>query len=232
MKLVLASLIIFILSSVASFTEEVDSFLSDQVSEGRVDYEGIKSDPSRINQLYKQVGEMSLEDASEDEKKAFYINAYNIATIHQIIENYPVKSPNDVKGFFDQKKQIIAGEEFTLNDLEKKKILEPYQDPRVHFVLVCAAVSCPPLADFAYQADKLDEQLDEKTRNALNNDDFIRVDDEQKKVELSKIFEWYQGDFTRGAKSAVAYINQYRDEKIPEDYKVSHYTYDWTLNQQ
>lgn len=232
MKLAIVLLTLSILASVASFTEEADSFLGERVSDGQVDYEGIKNDPDRINQLYQQVGEMSLDGASDEEKKAFYINAYNIATIHQIIENYPVQSPNDIKGFFDQNKHTIAGEQLTLNDLEKKKILAPYQDARVHFVLVCAAVSCPPLASFAYQADKLDEQLDEKTRKALNNDTFIRVNHDKKKVELSKIFEWYQGDFTRDAKSAVAYINQYRDEKIPEDYKVGYYTYDWALNKQ
>ena len=232
MKVAIACLIATIASSVSSFTEEADSFFGEYVSDGRVDYQALKRDPSRIDQLYQQVGEMSLEDASDDEKKAFYINAYNIATIHQVVEHYPVKSPNDVKGFFDQKKQSIAGEPLTLNDLEKKKLLEPYQDPRIHFVLVCAAMSCPPLADFAYRANTLDEQLDDKTREALNNDDFIRVNDEEKKVELSKIFEWYQRDFTRQAKSPVAYINQYCERKIPEDYKVSYYSYDWTLNKQ
>lgn len=233
MRFVVALLTVsFLLSSPVSFTEEANALFDHWVSEGMVNYEGIQNDRSRINELYQQIGEMSLEGTSDAEKKAFYINAYNIATIYQVIENYPIQSPMDVKGFFNQKKHTIAGELFTLNDLEKKKLLEPYQDPRIHFVLVCAAASCPPLADFAYQADKLDEQLDEKTRQALNSDDFIRVNDSQEKVELSKIFEWYKGDFTKEAKSPVAYINQYRDEQIPKDYKVGYYEYDWSLNTQ
>ena len=232
MKLAVTLLMAVVISSINAFTEEADSFLSSRVSDGQVDYAGIKSDPSQVKQLYQQIGNMSLDGASDAEKKAFYINAYNIATIHQIIENYPVQSPNDVKGFFDQKKHTIAGEQLTLNELEKQKLLEPYQDPRIHFVLVCAAVSCPPLADFAYQAEQLDEQLDEKTRKALNSDTFIQVDQDQGKVELSKIFEWYQSDFTNKAESALAYVNQYRDEKIPEDYQVGYYTYNWALNKQ
>ena len=232
MKLVIALLTVGLLSSIASFTEEANALFENRVSEGQVDYEGIKNDRDRINKLYQQLGEISLDGASDAEKKAFYINAYNIATIYQVIENYPIQSPQDVKGFFDQKKHTIAGESFTLNNLEKKKLLEPYQDPRIHFVLVCAAASCPPLAGFAYQADKLEEQLDKKTRQALNNDDFIRVNNNQKKVELSKIFDWYKSDFTNKASSVIAYINQYRDEKIPEDYKVSYYEYDWSLNKQ
>ena len=230
MKFAVALFVLGILSSLESFIEEANTLFGNRVSQGRVDYEGINHERSRIDQLYQQVGEMSLDDASEAEKKAFYINAYNVITIHQIIENYPVQSPQDVKGFFDQKKHAVAGESLTLNALEKKKLLEPYQDPRIHFVLVCAAMSCPPLADFAYQADKLDEQLDEKTRQALNDDHFVRVMDDEKKVELSKIFEWYQSDFTNEAKSVIAYINQYRDKKIPENYQVGYYEYDWALN--
>ena len=232
MKFAFALLSVLIVNNLASFTEIANTLLSERVVDGEVDYQGIKNNPSRINELYQLIGEMSLDGASEAEKKAFYINAYNIATIHQIIEHYPVSSPNDIKGFFDQKKHTIAGEQLTLNELEKTKLLAPYQDPRIHFVLVCAAVSCPPLADFAYQAENLDEQLDQKTRQALNSDDFIRVMPDQKKVELSQIFEWYQSDFTNQAESLIAYVNQYRDHKIPTDHQVGHYEYNWNLNDQ
>ena len=231
MKLALI-LSFLITSNLTTFTEQADAFLSDHVSDGKVDYAGIAQNRSQIDKLYKEVGQMSLNGASNAEQKAFYINAYNIITIHQIAEHYPVKSPMDVAGFFDQQKHAVAGEQLTLNELEKKKLLEPYQDPRLHFVLVCAAVSCPPLADFAYQADKLDKQLDEKTRQALNSNSFVRLKKDQKKVELSKIFEWYKDDFTRNQASPIAYVNQYRDEKIPASYQVSHYEYDWSLNEQ
>ena len=217
--------------SIATFTEQTDAFLGNRVSDGKVDYAGIVQNHSQIDKLYQQIGEMSLKGTSDAEKKAFYINAYNLITIHQIAKHYPVKSPMDVKGFFDQKKHTVAGEQFTLNELEKQKLLEPYQDPRIHFVLVCAAVSCPPLTDFAYRADKLDEQLDEKTHQALNSDSFVRVKKDRKKVALSKIFDWYQSDFTRDSPSLIAYVNQYRDQKIPASYQVSHYDYDWSLNE-
>ena len=221
-----------LLSGITPFTEEANTLLSDQVSAGKVDYQAIKDDHRRIDALYQQIGDLSLDGISDAEKKAFYINAYNIITIYQVVENYPVKSPQEVDGFFDQKKHTVAGESLTLNELEKKKLLEPYQDPRVHFVLVCAATSCPPLADFAYEADQLDEQLDQKTRQALNNDQFIRVKEDQNSVEISKIFEWYQDDFIRKTASPLAFINQYRDKKIPSTYRVDYYEYDWTLNRQ
>lgn len=216
----------------SELTTEVDDLLGERVSNGLVDYEAIADNPAQIKQLYQQIGEISLDEASDAEKKAFYINAYNIIAIHQIIQNYPVKSPMDIEGFFDTKKHRVAGKSLTLNELEKEQLLKDHFDPRAHFVLVCAAMSCPPLADFAYQAEELDDQLEEKTRQALNNADFVRVDQKGKKVLVSKIFDWYQPDFTKDSSSVLAFINRYRDEKIPQSYRVDYYEYDWSLNAQ
>ncbi|MEQ9441642.1 MAG: DUF547 domain-containing protein [Cyclobacteriaceae bacterium] len=213
-------------------TEVTNHFLEEHVESGMVDYKAMHQNPSRIQQLYEQIGSTSLENASDVEKKAFYINAYNILTIYQIVQNYPVKSPTDVEGFFDNMKHQVAGESLTLDQVEKERLMKNHFDPRLHFVLVCAAKSCPPLASFAFQADQLDEQLDERTREALNNPDFIRVNKNQKKVEVSQIFEWYKQDFTKESSSILAYINQYRDEEIPSSYQVSFYKYDWALNAQ
>ncbi len=215
-----------------TFTQEANTFFEKNVDSGKVDYAAIKKNTELVDQLYKQIGSMSVDGLSKAEKKAFYINAYNIITIHQVAENYPIKSPQDVKGFFDQKKHKVAGESLTLNALEKQKLLEPYGDPRIHFVVVCAAVSCPPLADFAYQADQLDQQLDKKTKQAMNDPKFIRVMDDKKQVQISKIFDWYKNDFTKNNKSALAFINKYRDKKIPDSYQVGYYEYNWQLNAQ
>lgn len=235
MRLIIVS--IFWASSCSSqglpeLTEATNHFLEEHVESGMVDYKAIHQNPSRIQQLYEQIGSTSLENASDAEKKAFYINAYNILTIYQVVQNYPVKSPTDVEGFFDNMKHQVAGESLTLDQVEKERLMKNHFDPRLHFVLVCAAKSCPPLASFAFQADQLDEQLDERTREALNNPDFIRVNKNQKKVEVSQIFEWYKQDFTKESSSILAYINQYRDEEIPSSYQVSFYKYDWALNAQ
>ena len=212
------------------FTQAVDKFLQANVKNGLVDYKGIKQDFSEVDKLYQQIGSISLKDASDTEKKAFYINAYNIAVIRQIAEAYPVKSPMDIDGFFDKTKHNFAGEMLTLNQLEKEKLLQPYNDPRVHFVLVCAAQSCPPLDNKAYEDQTLDRQLTARTELALNNSDFIKVNEAQKKAEISKIFDWYQDDFTQNGKTVLAYINKYRNKKIPVDYKVGFYEYNWQLN--
>jgi hypothetical protein len=136
----------------------------------------------------------------------------------------------DLKGFFDKELHTVAGEKMTLNDLEMKKLLQPYKDARFHFALVCAARSCPLLPSFAFQPGKLDQQLTERATLALNNKEWIKVSANQKKVELSKIFEWYKADFTTEGKTSLEWINQFRKEKIPNNFVVGYYEYDWALN--
>ena len=46
--------------------------------------------------------------------------------------------------------------------------------------------------------------------------------------------KFYTKDYVESGKKQdlIAYVNQFRDEKIPEDYKVKFIKYDWTINQQ
>jgi len=216
--------------SLDSFTKEAGAFLQEHIKDGRVDYANLKKDPAALNKLYTQIGAMSLSGVSAAEKKAFYINAYNLAVIHQVVEAYPIKSPMDVPGFFDKKKQVIAGESLTLNELEKEKLLKPYNDARIHFAVVCAAKGCPTIDNDVYTAQNLDAHLDARAKLALNSTYFIRVNEGKKSVDVSKIFEWYADDFKKGGKSVLAFINDYRQQDIPGNYKVGTYDYDWSLN--
>lgn len=218
------------LSMPTDFTQAADQFLGKYVKDGLVDYQQVKQEINEINALYQQIGQMSLDGATATEKKAFYINTYNLIVIHQIAQKYPVASPMGIAGFFDQQKHKVAGEMLTLDELEKQKLLQTYQDARLHFVLVCAAVSCPPLADDAFTAEKLEQQMEERTWLALNDPEFIRVQSAQKKVEVSQILDWYKNDFLREAPSLLAYVNRYRKEKIPASYELSFYDYNWQLN--
>lgn len=213
-----------------AFGDEVDAFMKAHVVDGRVDYARLKKSGSDLTSLYQKLGSVNLTGASNNEKKAFYINAYNVAVIYQVVQAFPLKSPLDKAGFFDQLKHRVAGQEMTLNQLEKEKLLNTYGDARVHFAVVCAAVSCPPLADFAYTPDKVDAQLDERTKLSLNNPVFIRVNNGQKKAELSRIFDWYKADFAKGGQTVLAYVNRFRREKIPADFGTVFYEYDWRLN--
>lgn len=213
----------------AGFLSETDQFLKKYVRSGSVDYPNLAQNQSDLKPLIEFIARASIQNLNQTEQKAFYINAYNLLVINQIIENYPSNSPQSIGGFFDTRKQIVAEEKITLNELEKQKLLIPTGDARLHFVLVCAAKGCPKIADFAFQPDQLDAQIDQQTRLALNDPEFIRLDESTQKAAISEIFTWYRADFQKDGRSVLDFINQYRDKKL-DGYQISSYPYDWALN--
>lgn len=217
----------------SNFFTQTDAFLKQNVKNGLVNYQGIKGNSTDLDKLIQQIETQKLAGKTALEKKAFYINAYNILVIKSVVANYPLKSPLDVAGFFDVKKHKIAGENLTLNDIENKKLRAIYNDARIHFVLVCAAKGCPKIVNYAYLPEKLNVQLNIRTRFAINNSNFIRVDKSNKKVLVSEIFKWYEKDFlSKATPNIIAYLNQFRKEKIAPEFSMDYYTYDWKLNKQ
>ncbi len=215
----------------ASFFTDTDAFLKKNVSYGKVDYAGIKASPAELNSLVSQVASYAYSSKDKNTQKAFLINAYNILVIKNVVDHYPIAKPLDVPGFFDKTKFKVAGMSLTLSDIENKKIRPVFKDSRTHFALVCAAKSCPPLANYAFMPSKVDAQLDAITKKAMNNKYFMKVDAEKKTVRFSKIFEWYKEDFLAEADDVLAYVNKYRTTAIPSSYKQSFYTYNWALNE-
>lgn len=211
------------------FFKKADQFFARYVENGKVAYQEIKQDPEMLNELVSMIGGAGIEGKSDHYRLAFYINAYNILTINEVIDHYPVTSPRDVSGFFDEIKHQVAGKDMTLNQLENQKI-RTSGDPRIHFAVVCAARGCPAIVDFSYKPSRLDKQLDAKTRQTLNDDYYVRVKDRSEKVLLSEIFKWYKEDFINGDTSLISYVNQYREDTIPADYEVGYYPYNWHLN--
>lgn len=220
-------------ADLSRFFQKSDVFFKKYVHDGKVAYKTIKANNVEIQSLYSDIETMNLASADDNEKKAFYANAYNLIVIYQVAKYYPLKSPLDQSGFFDKVKHTVAGESMTLNFLEIKKLIMTYKDPRIHFALACAARSCPPLASFAFMPDTMDDQLTTRTKLALNNKDWLIVKASENKVLLSKIFDWYNKDFTmNGENSVIEFINKYRKSPLPTTYAVGYYEYNWSLNEE
>lgn len=212
------------------FFTKANTFLKTHVTGGGlVDYAGIKESPAELNELVDMIESYSLSGSSAS-KKAFWLNAYNILVIKNVINHYPIAKPLDVDGFFDKIKFKVAGSSLTLSDIENKKIRPTYKDARVHFALVCAAKSCPPIANYAFTPSNVEAKLDALTRVAINNPYWTKVNSSARTVKLSKIFEWYKEDFVAGGKTIMQFVNKYRNKPIPSDYKQTFYTYNWSLN--
>lgn len=214
----------------AEFFAQADTFFNAYVSEGKVDYKSIVKNPSSINELLDIAKKINFSKKDAANYQAFWINGYNLLVIKSIVDNYPLKSPLDKIGFFDIKTHEIGGELITLNDIEHEMLRTLFpNEPRFHFVLVCAGLGCPPIINKAYMPSTLDVQLEQQTILALNDPLFIQVN--KNKVKISQIFEWYKSDFTKEGRSLVDFINLYRTEKLPERAQVSFYAYNWALNE-
>lgn len=224
-------LFIALFTTLISFSQEIDffasanSFFAKHVSEGKVDYPSIHSDQTELGELiaYIEKNEWTAED-----EKAYLINVYNLLVLNKIIQHYPISSPMEVDGFFDKKDIIINNEKTSLNILENEILRPKYQDARLHFVLVCGAIGCPPLVNFAYQPASLEDQLEKQTKSAINDPTFIHQ--KENTNQLSEIFNWYQSDFGGNIKETIAFINRYRQDSLDPNQKTVFYPYDWTLN--
>lgn len=217
--------------------EALTAVLTDYVSiEGKVNYAGLQKDSLRLN-AYLDVVERHHPNVSwtSDQRKAYWINAYNAFTLRLIIRNYPTASIKDLAGSiykintpWDIRFIYIEGHDYDLNNIEHDILRKEWQDPRIHFAVNCASVSCPILHNAAYEAETLDAQLDEAAVRFIN--DRSRNTLHPESPELSRIFKWFSGDFEREVK-LIEYINRYAEQKINADARISYQEYDWNLNE-
>ena len=214
-------------ADLSPFYQASERLLSKYVEEGLVDYASLKTS-GELAPIVKLIEQAEIDGLPPLERKAFLINAYNLLVIDQVVQHYPTSSVMDVTNFFDAKRVNVAGEQTSLNKLEKEILLKEFPDARLHFVLVCGAVDCPPIISKPYLPTTLESQLDRQTKLALNDKEFLKV--AAGRLELSKLFDWYASDFGGDKKSVLSFINTFRDTPVDEASKVSYYDYDWSLN--
>jgi hypothetical protein len=214
--------------SSSTFFDNADAFFKENVKQGKVNYNDLRNS-SILRTLVSDIESADVNSFDDNTKEAFYINAYNLLVISQIVDNYPINSVQEVTGFFDRKKFIVGGQKVSLNGIEKDILLKEYNDPRFHFVLVCGAIGCPPITDFAYRPDNLEAQKEKQTMLALNNKAFLSTSGST--TNLSQIFNWYKKDFGGNKTSVVNFINKYKNEKVSGSNKLNYTDYDWSLNE-
>ena len=203
--------------------------------DGMVNYADLQKDSANLN-IYLQLLSANPPTIhwSKNEQLAFWINAYNAFTLQLIIRHYPIESIKDITSIsipfvhspWDISFINIGDKEYDLNNIEHGIIREEFEEPRIHFALVCAAKSCPKLRNEAYEANKLDRQLQEQAVTFINGP---KNQISPSKLGLSKIFLWYRGDFTSG-QSLQQYLGQFSKIQVDEDAKINYLVYNWKLN--
>jgi len=220
---------------------------------GLVDYAGLKKEEKKLEAIIAAISKVDAKAFKEDEKLAFWINAYNICMLWNVLTKYP----DDFKGkkvldygdlFFKERKFLVAGLQVTLDELEhnilrKVKPIDGVSvkevNPGLHVAISCAAMSCPPIVNVIWEAKTVVAKLKEQIEKISNNGFFVSYDAAKKKPKASSIVDWFFEDFKAEGKTVGGYLASFvKDatlkaalEKAGNDKKAFIFeTYDWTLN--
>ncbi len=220
-------------ASVEGFNSELGTYVKD----GVVDYQSWSGDRAGLDAFITSLADVDLESLSETQSKTLLINAYNAFMVWMILEHYPINGVLDIKPkVFKQKKLNLGGEMVSLDNIEHDH-LRKMGDPRIHFAIVCGSKGCPDLASEAYTVEKLDTQLDKAAQRYLSLPKGLVVDEETSVVKLSKILDWFGGDFGETERERLQALAQFAPEKHRDllrgkhgRVKVKYIEYDWSLN--
>lgn len=227
------------------------------VSPPGVDYDAVlaeEDDLRRFVATLAEVGPRATPErfSTEPERLAYYINAYNALVLLAVVDNWPIDTVHDVRGWLDPREGFgffyglrfpLDGGTTNLYDLEND-VIRGFVDARIHAAINCASKSCPALMPYAFEPARLDDQLDVVTRSFCSSSPHVHVDDDTKEIQLSAIFEWYQTDFEEHARrmgrpaTIVDFILGFAEPPVAEEverarseeYEVVFQPYDWALN--
>jgi len=216
--------------------------------ESKVNYSGFKKDRAKFNKYL-----LSLSSVTEDEfhswpvkkRLSFLINAYNAFTIDLIIKYYPVTSIKKIGSPMQSPWKIkfitIFGKYISLDEIEHGMIRKKsvYDEPRIHFTLVCASIGCPALQNKAFTYERLERMLENGIVNFLSDKTRNRYNHGKKTFEISKIFKWYGEDFNKKYGSVTKLLNIYSKNLVNNENELPHaektasikfLEYNWNLN--
>ncbi len=212
----------------------------------QVDYKALKKN---INELVEYLTELEVVTKKEfkawtkDQQFAYWVNAYNAYTLKIVADNYPVDSIRDIGGPINttwKKKFIpILGKKRSLDEIEHKILRRQFKEPRIHFAVNCASISCPALKTEPYIAAKLNDQLNEQTKIYINDpiNNKYTINGNKLSLEISEIFKWFKEDFkTEGGSGAfvLKWLDLSPETKASinsSNISVKHIKYNWGLNE-
>ncbi|MFH1738026.1 MAG: DUF547 domain-containing protein [bacterium] len=248
--------------SYENYADTLQTFVDD---DGMVNYEGLKASPASLDSFLRtleSVDPATVQQCTDKEKIALWVNAYNGFTLKAIIDHYPIQSRwgasllypknsiRQIKGVWDKLQFVVMGQKTTLDSIEHNILRKDFNEPRIHMALVCAAMSCPPLRNEPFLAERLDGQFEDQVHRFLANSTKFRIDREENRVYLSAIFKWFGEDFVKtygtgenfsgqgNTERAVLHFiadrvnEQDREYLETGEYSVKYLDYDWSLNEQ
>ena len=198
----LATLFLLVCSALAydhsPWQEALDKYRSPS---GRVDYASLAG-TGALDAYISGLASTTL-PADKSEQMALWVNAYNAITVDLIAKNWPVSSIREIDDgkVWTTRRFTVAGQSLTLDQIEKQK-LAAMGDPRVHVVLNCASLGCPPLGAVAMSKANIEAQLNQATRQWISGSG-VTIKADTRQVQLSEIFDWYADDFPASTSQVI-----------------------------
>lgn len=218
-------------------------------ADGRVDY-GRMARVRRLVEVYlHQLADHDPDSFIDaDDQLAFYLNAYNVIAVHQVLLHYPVASIRAIPGAF-VRPYPIGRRNVALNTLHGG-LLRVFRDPRIHIALSPAMRGAAVIQPQAFTGAQLDAQLDAALRRFLADPERgVRYDAATETLWLSPILRWLGGDLLRPTAmpqlggllrgwirlpevltTLRPYLPAELTERLPERPKLRVLPFDWRLN--
>ncbi len=205
----------------------------------RFDYAAVTAaDRTALDAYIARLAGFPVSTADRPEQLAYWINLYNALTVRVVLDHYPVATIRDIdiSGFFADGpwgKKLISVEAtaLSLNDIEHRILRPLWQDPRIHYGLNCAALSCPNLASAGYRGENVASRLDAAARDYVNHPRGVSF--RRGKLEVSSIYIWYKLDFG-GDEGVIRHLRKYAGPELGARLeglsRISGDHYDWALN--
>jgi len=207
---------------------------------GWVDYDGMERDAQQLDQYLDSLGDAPFDQLSRDGKLALWLNVYNAATVRLILDHRPIDSIKDITEPYrwEDVRWTVAGRTYSLAQIEHDQIRPKFIEPRVHFALVCAAASCPPLRNEAYTAARLEAQLADQVAYTFAHPRWMRFgrnERDQPVVAMTPLLQWYSDDFQQVSGTVAKWLKQHvpRFAELVQDDQppiIRWLPYDWSLN--
>lgn len=206
-----------------------------------VDYGALKqTDRAALDAYVKQLEATPVSTLNRQEQFAYWVNFYNALTVKVIVDNYPTRGIRDIDispGFFADgpwgaKLATVEGESVSLDDMEHRILRPIWKDPRIHYAVNCASISCPNLQTAAFTAQNTEALLNRGAREYVNDPRGVVA--QGGRLNVSSIYEWFQADFGGSDAGVIAHLKQYADADLKAQLsrarRISDDDYDWSLN--
>ena len=222
------------------------------------DYEAVTvADRAKLRSYLDMMVDIDPTKLTEDQKFAYLANLYNALTLEVMLEHYPVDSIKEIEykstgekieekgiieglaeiftndGPWGEKLITVNGMKLSLNDIEHTIMRQIYDEPRIHYAVNCASVSCPNLRTAPWVAKTLDADLDDAAEIYIAHPRGVRLDDDGELI-ASSIYDWYKVDFGGTDADVIAHMLEHakgaKATMLKGKTEIADFEYDWDVN--